>query len=436
MGKRLRKKSWNKRGVSTVMVAVYGAIMAILLISALFLGLATMDESVITYLQNEQDRSQERIIVAEFKKTEVGRIYEYVRIENKGSITSRIKAIYINGKFYCDPSTFPGDSFIPPQSYKWIQLFPTVNPPITEDVALDYNWTVLTERGTKSVPLSTRDFEPPINRTGGFYWGPIYFYWDSFHLETGRGPNLNYENGPWRNGWLVSRSTNTGITWRIRIENVDTQGRNITLNDQTCFTISGIESANNKIKPWFIDGILNGANGAWTGRSGNMTLVPGNRYYLYYTWTTNTSNTIQTVSFDAPMITTNFLTFTGNFIEHNGTRTPFGETVPLEAILVTRETMAATLDLTSNPNTIPNDGTSTSTLTATVTDGNGDPVQGAQVVFFTSAGTLSATTATTDASGIARVTLTSSLEETTAQVAAICQEVVIGYAYVVFAGSP
>ena len=78
---------------------------------------------------------------------------------------------------------------------------------------------------------------------------------------------------------------------------------------------------------------------------------------------------------------------------------------------------AQAIRVTATPNSLPADGTSAATLTATVLDASGNPVPGVQVTFDTTIGTLSPTTAVTDSSGQASVELTSS-QSGTAQVTA------------------
>jgi uncharacterized repeat protein (TIGR01451 family) len=70
------------------------------------------------------------------------------------------------------------------------------------------------------------------------------------------------------------------------------------------------------------------------------------------------------------------------------------------------------LQVSAQPSTIPADGSSTSVITATLTSGSA-PVPGAVVSFFTTQGTLSAPTATTDAGGTATVRLTAPSSSTT-----------------------
>ncbi|WP_277594472.1 Ig-like domain-containing protein [Pseudomonas chlororaphis] len=69
---------------------------------------------------------------------------------------------------------------------------------------------------------------------------------------------------------------------------------------------------------------------------------------------------------------------------------------------------ASGVSLTASPSSITANGTSTSTLTATVKDAHGNAVPGASVTWHTSAGTLASGSSSTNASGVATVVLTSS----------------------------
>ncbi|MFC1851599.1 Ig-like domain-containing protein [candidate division CSSED10-310 bacterium] len=72
----------------------------------------------------------------------------------------------------------------------------------------------------------------------------------------------------------------------------------------------------------------------------------------------------------------------------------------------------ASMTLKAIPSSIPADGQSTSTISAVVTNSNGDPVSvGTEVLFSTTDGSLSSSSATTDTNGAAEVILTSSTQE-------------------------
>jgi hypothetical protein len=73
----------------------------------------------------------------------------------------------------------------------------------------------------------------------------------------------------------------------------------------------------------------------------------------------------------------------------------------------TNNKIPATVTVVTSATTIPPDGTTTATITASVADGTGAGVSGATVTFSATGGKLSATTGTTDSTGKATVTLTS-----------------------------
>jgi adhesin/invasin len=70
---------------------------------------------------------------------------------------------------------------------------------------------------------------------------------------------------------------------------------------------------------------------------------------------------------------------------------------------------ASRVQLTANPGTVPSSGGSTE-ITAGVTDASGNPLALVQVNFSTTVGTLSSATASTDAAGQAKTTLTTNRE--------------------------
>lgn len=78
------------------------------------------------------------------------------------------------------------------------------------------------------------------------------------------------------------------------------------------------------------------------------------------------------------------------------------------------------VELATGRGSLPADGTSTTTLRATVIGIDGDPVAGATVTFTTTMGTLSAASMTTDANGVAEVTLAAGTVSGSATVVASC----------------
>ncbi len=409
---KLKRIVMDRKGVSPLFLSLYLAMLAILLLLMLFFALDISGSALTERLRIEEEKALENIALAgpEALKLTAGSVVHSVRVDNTGSIAVRIRALYIDHKFVCDPSKFEGDAYIEPKESLWILLlYPNVDPPVMwNDTTMNSDWTVTTERGTRASELGAYllwgDTETPYTPKK-FYFGPLMLIFDMFHWRSG--------SGPWRSGWTIPKGTKD-VTWRILVVNVD--DRTIVVTDTSCLTLISNDNSPKDPLPWYIDPQLS-----------QTTFKPNIFNFVYYTWSKPFSHSgakRQSVTGMTESTTCiNFLTFYGSFIEANGTVTPFGQTVPFEAVLITTESMAASLGLTSVPENIKNDGLSTSTITANVKDTNGNPVPNAWIDFYTTAGSLSATHATTDSNGIAMVTLTSSMSRTTAYVTAICQGV-------------
>jgi len=408
---KLKKIIKNRKGFSSMFVSLYLSILVILLISTLFIALQISSSALTERMRIEQERMQESIalIGPDALSLTEGSIIDRLRVNNTGSITVRIKALYIGHKFITDPSEFTGDAYIEPKESLWIQLYPNVNPPILlNDTTLNARWTVTTERGTTASETGgkLKWGEPGIPYSAKkFYFGPLMLMFDMFHWRSG--------SGPLRNGWTIPKGTKD-VTWRILLANVD--DRDIIITETSVLTLISNDNSPKDPLPWYIDPMLS-----------QTLLKPSIFNFIYYTWSKPCSESgasLQGIT-GMPESTTciNFLTFFGSFIEPDGTLTPFGQTIPFEAVLITTESMADAVELTSNPENIKNDATSTSTITAIITDNSGNPVQNAWVDFYTTAGTLSTTHNTTDANGVTTVTLTASLSQKTAYITAISQGV-------------
>ena len=401
--KRSVKVARGRRGMSSIFIAIYLAIIGVLLISTLYVGQVISRSSLTDYLKIEQDRRQENILIT--KLVTSNDFFDHVQVNNTGAITVRIRALYVGGDLILDPSELEGDSYIEPKEALNISL--GLGVPFDAEL-LNVEWTVTTERGTRSSALGMDLWE----KTGGsiytpnkFYFGPLMLVFDMFHWQSG--------TGPWKSGWSIPKSA-TDVTWRILLTNVDS--RPITLTDQSCFVLVGNEQQQNKIVSWFIN-----------PERGDITFLPGRYYNVYYTWTkpySASGDTIQkpnALTVGIPCI--NFLTFTGFFTELNGTETAFGQTIPFEAVLITDETMVDSVLLSASPENIRNDGSSTSVITGIVRDGSGNLMANQWVDLYTTAGTLSATRVQTGPTGTIQVTLRSSTVKKTAVVYAMCQGV-------------
>jgi len=401
----------NRKGVSPLFVSIYLAILVVVLLSLLFTALNTFGSSLTERMREEQERRQESIalIGPEALNITGGTFADCLRIHNTGPITVRIRALYVGHQFICDPSKDlgAGDAYINPKETLWIRLYPYVHIELNS-TTLNAYWTVTTERGTKSFEIGAKLIwgEPWVpGSPKKFYIGPLMLIFDMFHWRSG--------TGPWQPGWTIPKGTNK-VTWRILVVNID--DRDIVISEKSCLTLISNDNDPKDPLTWYIDPTLS-----------NITFTPGIFTFVYYTWDKPISETgakQQAITGMKESTTCiNFLTFFGSFVEPNGNLTSYGQTIPFEAVRVTTEKMAGSVKLTSDPENIPNDGVTKSTLTVTVTDTSGKLLPNAWVDFYTTIGTLSTTHKTTDANGVATLTLTSSTTKATAHVYAVCQGV-------------
>ena len=91
--------------------------------------------------------------------------------------------------------------------------------------------------------------------------------------------------------------------------------------------------AQNKVQNWYVDPDHD---------LENIDLVPGEFYFIHYTWAIpydgwdyDAGSKYQEINFNPGDPCLNFLTFTGVLNELDGTTSPFGQTIPFEAVLVT-----------------------------------------------------------------------------------------------------
>jgi hypothetical protein len=320
---KLRRIIKDRKGVSSLFISLYLAILAIIFISTLFIAINTYGSSLVDHMQVEQERMQEALIMAgpEALNLSESLVVQSLRVNNTGSITIRIRALYIDQTFICDPSEFAGDAYIEPKEALWIQLSPNVDPPIvlngTTTIA---TWTVTTERGTRASEQggNLKWGGPGTPYTPNkFYFGPLMLIFDMFHWQS--------ESGPWENGWTIPKGTKD-VTWQILLVNVD--NRDIIIEETSCFTLISNDNSPKDPKPWYIDPNLS-----------STVLTPGVYNFIYYSWSkpfsAGGSSRQGLEGLKETTTCINFLTFYGYFREIDGSLTAFGQTIPFESVLIT-----------------------------------------------------------------------------------------------------
>ena len=234
----------NKRAVSSLFIAIFLALFAIILVTTLFVGLSISHSSLSNYLRLEQDKSQEKILIGYNSLTVnlTSNTALSLIVNNTGAITARIRSLYIDGKFICDPSTF-GPSYIAPQHTLSIQLT-TLNPPIyLNDTTLERNWTVTTERGSKSSDTGENLWLGPrggAEESNMFYFGPLRLEFNDFKWSS--------DWITWNDGWRIPEQTQN-VIWRINVTDIDE--RPIALNYTSSFSLIQ-NGQTSKIRIWYI----------------------------------------------------------------------------------------------------------------------------------------------------------------------------------------
>ena len=310
-----KKLSREKRGISSIFIAIYLSLIGILLISTLFVAQVISHSSITDYLKIEQDRRQEYFQITRLL-TDDDLNFTAIQIKNTGAITIRIRGLYVGGEFKVDPSSREGDAYIEPKETLNITLLPPV--PIDDD-ALNAQWIITSERGTRASELGMNLWEKtsgPIYTPNKFYFGPLMLIFDRFHWKS--------EDGAWNSGWSIPAKTKD-VTWRILLTNVD--NRTITITEDSDLSLVGNTGQSNWVLNWYVD-----------PESTHMTFKPGFYYSVYYKWSSPYSSSddrITDISLNPETPCLNFLTFAGSFEELDGTVTPFGQSIPFEAVLIT-----------------------------------------------------------------------------------------------------
>lgn len=276
-------------------------------------------------MEIENNRLLEEIVISELITDEIDQTITHVIVNNTGPIAIKIRAIYIANEtvttLICDPSTYMDTNILPDESL-------TIPFPIELEIEPAAEVTVVTERGVK-----TKGYEgvliygPPIwphYDTGRFYIGPFMLLFEDFQYRS------TFDNGTintsdyWHGGWSISKEFGN-CAWNITVTNVD--DRNITINEYSSITLVPNDSPSRELA-WHLDPTNKITN--------TQTLFPNQTQAIIYKWSTPISDGQSVQSIQPPDTTCMvFLTFFGLFHEHDGTDTPFAQTIPFEAVKVT-----------------------------------------------------------------------------------------------------
>jgi len=313
------KKLGNK-AASSVFGSILFLILVVTLASILFFALYRYNSLAKESIILEQERMQERVVLYALATQNVSGT-EYVvaiYVNNSGSITSRIRAVYVDNEFLCDPSD---KSLNPDDTYINVKESLDIWLPFGVEYEPMAKITVATERGIKSTEyeykLKGGGGGPPHYEQKGFYYGPLMLDFNKFYYtECPSGTPIP----PWKEGWRIEIGTGE-IAWNITVTNVD--DRNITINQYSCFTLFPNKSPSNR-RAWYLE----------PPQGFTQFIAVNETVNLIYIWDKPKSISTKVQDIYTTVCRNKvFLTFFGIFHEHDGTTKPYGQTIPFEAVL-------------------------------------------------------------------------------------------------------
>ena len=396
-------------------------ILVITLCSVLFIALFRYNISVKEAFKIEESRSQEKIILLKLTtdNTTGTELIKEIIVNNTGTITSQIKAAYIDNDLKCDPSDY-GNTYINSKTDKSINLLPADIP---------YNRTqkitLVTERGVKSTDYQWRlkgEDEPTeptyVQRP---QTGPLLLNFEKFYYALSQ--DGVYDSDSWKPGWSVEKGTE--VVWNVTVTNVD--DRTITLNQYSCLTLEATDGVSAQL-PYYIEP---------PGNQNILSIEYNETVSLIYIWTTPRTTAMRTADLynppdDKPYQCKVFLTFFGIFHEKDDTTKPYGQTIPFEAVLVRAPQMVISAP---DPTTIAAGSQMTSTITVTVRNIYGELAVNTPIFFDTTLGELSDSEVYTNAFGVASVVLHPGIDIGTATVTATYGDLRISTSVIIASGT-
>ncbi len=307
----------NKRAVSTIFVAVYVVMLVTILISTLFISLSIGNEGLKASYILDQQRSQESILIGgPGGMTVEGDIVTSLLIKNLGSITARIRALYIGQSLIFDPSKSDEDAYIEPKRSLWLDI---TEYGISFEETKGLDWIVTTERGSSSSELGDvilNGPRPPRPDTSHIRMGPFEISFEEFYWS---------EKSPvqWQPGWSIPRGTHN-VVFNISVRNIDDEP--IILTDRTCFVLVNNADIPESRLAWYIRPPLSGSLLIASGDETNVVydrIAPGN------------NQSPDMTKFQPYSISTNYLIFVGYYAKPDGTPNlskPLAQTLPFEAV--------------------------------------------------------------------------------------------------------
>jgi hypothetical protein len=304
----LAKLRRSKKAISGTIAAVLMFIIMVAAVTSLIAFFVSTNLSQQKQANFESAQAQEQITVTDIRINNSSQKIENITVLNNGPIEVMIRAIYRNVNnattLLCDPST-P----LAPGSSKTIDLTSFALTAQENDL-----FTAATERGTKSkavneIALNIRNYNDYTN-SSALSIGPLVLTFDSLNwVPVDASGNMI---GSWTQTWTIPTGT---CSWRLKLTNIDTQERNITINGYSGFSLSRVGSPSTTT--WYLKDLQQTAN---FNQSTYITFLWGSTRTLPVSAGSNQQGANNV-----------FLTFFGNYSDGSG----LAQTIPFEAIIVT-----------------------------------------------------------------------------------------------------
>jgi hypothetical protein len=278
---------------------------------------------MIEKLRIEQEKEQEAILLQTGSITVANNIIDSINVTNTGSITVRIRGIYIGYNLVDDLSTTK--AYINSQESREINIGDAnVSLSVNEFLPL----TITTERGNSFTKIIHELLGSSTGYQGGdTIYGPIKLIWDQFHWTYfSNNFDLQFLKSAgtiWHGGWNVV--PNNYVIWRIRIQNVDKYNREIQLGNKSSLILVSNEVGS--VNTYYID------------MQCSDNIIQPNKYVaIYFVWQTpeptsrvqnNAAKTPQTTGPNGARTCITFLLIEGKIGD-----TLLGETIPFQAVLL------------------------------------------------------------------------------------------------------
>jgi len=316
-----------RRGISTV-TSLFLILIMFSILTGLFLAFFDYNLAVQEQMRIEHERSQEKIVLSGLGFDNQNCL-SHIDINNTGTIEVEIRAIYVANTttttLVCDPSTYMNTHIAPSESLR-------MNLP--SGVAFEPNAkiTATTERGVKTAEYEALLVYGSIKprweyNPSRLYIGPLMLQFDAFWYRKTSQDGILQPNDSWHPGWSIPKGYGY-CAWNLTVMDID--DRNITINRYSSFTAVPNDSPSNQLT-WHLEP---------TNQTDLTQFLPVNQTVnILYIWSDPKSlpqeggaNSAQKMNL--PQCTCMvFLTFFGVFHEHDGTTTPYAQTIPFEAAI-------------------------------------------------------------------------------------------------------